>query len=160
VSNVRTTVDKISFDVSEVGKPVEVKESYFPNWHVSGAKGPYRLAPNLMVVVPTSTHVELSYGLTTADWAGRAITVGGAVGLVLLGLWTGARRFAAGADGRDSKARDDPDGNGGAGDDSLTTGAPGERHGTEQPNAPPDGPRPGPAEDEPPDRKEPEPALP
>ena len=77
VSNVRTTVDKISFDVSEIGKPVEVKESYFPNWQVSGAKGPYRLAPNLMVVVPTSKHVELTYGLTTADWAGRVITVGG-----------------------------------------------------------------------------------
>ena len=53
----RRTVDQISFDVSEIGKPVEVKESYFPNWHVTGAKGPYRLAPNLMVVVPTSTHV-------------------------------------------------------------------------------------------------------
>ena len=49
----RRRVDKISFDVSEIGKPVEVKESYFPNWKVSGAKGPYRLAPNLMVVVPT-----------------------------------------------------------------------------------------------------------
>src|SRR6185295_10793595 len=82
VSNVRETVDKISFDVSEIGKPVEVKTSYFPNWHASGAKGPYRLAPNLMVVVPTSTHVELTYGLTTVDWAGRAITVVGAIGLV------------------------------------------------------------------------------
>ena len=95
VSNVETTVDKISFDVDEIGKPVEVKTSYFPNWKVSGAKGPYRLAPNLMVVVPTSKHVELTYGLTAADWLGRGITVAGVVGLVLLGLWTGARRFAA-----------------------------------------------------------------
>ncbi len=59
VSNVATTVDKISFDVSDIGKPVEVKESYFPNWQISGAKGPYRLAPNLMVVVPTSKHVRV-----------------------------------------------------------------------------------------------------
>ncbi len=66
----QSTVDKISFDVSEIGKPVEVKESYFPNWKVSGATGPYRLAPNLMVVVPTSKHVQLTYGLTGADWAG------------------------------------------------------------------------------------------
>ena len=35
--------------------PVVVKTSYFPNWEVQGAEGPYRLAPNLMVVVPTST---------------------------------------------------------------------------------------------------------
>ncbi|MDQ1457227.1 MAG: hypothetical protein QOH28_2847 [Actinomycetota bacterium] len=155
VSNVRTTVDKISFDVSEVGKPVEVKESYFPNWHVSGAKGPYRLAPNLMVVVPTSTHVELSYGLTTADWAGRAITVGGAVGLVLLGLWTGARRFAAGDDeDRDDEERaGEPDARRDehSGDDS---------HDADAPNTSVEGPRPGPSEDDPPDRKEPEPALP
>ena len=75
VSNVRTTVDKISFDVSDIGKPVEVKESYFPNWKISGAEGPYRLAPNLMVVVPTSNHVELSYGLTAVDWTGRGITL-------------------------------------------------------------------------------------
>ncbi len=98
VSNVKTSVDQISFDVSEIGKPVEVKESYFPNWHVTGASGPYRLAPNLMVVVPTSTHVQLRYGLTTADWAGRVITGGAAVGLVVLALWTGATKFAAGGD--------------------------------------------------------------
>jgi hypothetical protein len=146
VSNVRETVDKISFDVSEIGKPVEVKTSYFPNWHVSGAKGPYRLAPNLMVVVPTSTHVELTYGLTKADWAGRAITVVGAIGLVLLGLWTGARRFAAGHDGTQ------------IGD--HVAGEPSGRPGSEEPNATPEGPEPGPSEEEPPDRREPEPALP
>ena len=84
-----------------------MKESYFPNWHVTGAKGPYRLAPNLMVVVPTSKHVELTYGLTAADWAGRVITVAGAVGLVLLGLWTGARRFAADRRRPDATADDD-----------------------------------------------------
>jgi 6-pyruvoyl-tetrahydropterin synthase related domain len=150
VSNVRTSVDKISFDVSEIGKPVEVKESYFPNWHVSGAKGPYRLAPNLMVVVPTSTHVQLTYGLTTADWAGRVITVAGAVGLVLLGLWTGARRFAAGTHDDDDTS-DDPDRDG----EQPDVG-----HGAEEPNVPPDGPPPGPSEGEPPNREEPAPALP
>ncbi len=109
VANVQTSVDKISFDVSDIGKPVEVKESYFPNWHVKGAKGPYRLAPNMMVVVPTSKHVELTYGLTGADWAGRVITAAGAVGLVLLGLWGGARRFAAGGEGRpDTGGSDEP----------------------------------------------------
>ncbi|HEY5172236.1 MAG TPA: hypothetical protein VIK54_10970, partial [Acidimicrobiia bacterium] len=150
VSNVRTTVDKISFDVSDVGKPVEVKESYFPNWKISGAKGPYRLAPNLMVVIPTSKHVELTYGLTGADWAGRVITVGGAVALVLLGLWTGAHRFAAGGvDPREE--RDAPDGNGGArGDDRDAN----------EPDSLSEGPSAGPPDGEPPDRRRREPALP
>lgn len=158
VSNVRTTVDKISFDVSDVGKPVEVKESYFPNWQISGAKGPYRLAPNLMVVVPTSKHVELTYGLTAADWAGRAITVGGAVGLVLLGLWTGARRFAAGSD--DPRAsRDTPDGNGGTRDNDRGDDRDDDRD-ADAPDSMSGDPPPGRSEDEPPDRRQREPALP
>src|SRR5690348_15867945 len=32
ISNLKTTVDKISFHVSRPGVPVVVKESYFPNW--------------------------------------------------------------------------------------------------------------------------------
>ena len=59
----------------EIGKPVLVKTSYFPNWKAHGAKGPYRAAPNLMVVVPTSHDVKLTYGLTGADWLGRFITL-------------------------------------------------------------------------------------
>ena len=147
VSNVHTSVDKISFDVSQIGKAVEVKESYFPNWKVSGAKGPYRLSPNMMVVIPTSSHVELSYGLTKADWAGRIITIGGAVGLALLGLWTGAQRFAAGNDGgRDSSG--DPGTGAGGGDASIADDGPSGDTLEET------------SDDEPPDRSEPEPALP
>ncbi len=58
VSRIRAGDDRMSFDVSDVGRPVLVKASWFPNWRVEGAEGPYRVAPNLMVVVPTSTHVE------------------------------------------------------------------------------------------------------
>ena len=39
-----------------------VKISYYPRWQVSGATGPYRVSPNLMVVVPTSKNVSLVYG--------------------------------------------------------------------------------------------------
>ena len=75
VSNVSTDTDSISFDVTEVGVPVLVKASYFPNWKVSGADGPYRVSPNLMVVIPTSNHVSLHYGWTDVDllaWAPHA----------------------------------------------------------------------------------------
>jgi hypothetical protein len=166
VSNVQSSVDQISFDVSEIGKPVEVKESYFPNWHVTGAEGPYRLAPNLMVVVPTSKHVQLRYGLTGADWAGRVITVVGAVGLVLLGLWTGATRFAADDGIRDTSRDNDNHDNGGARDDTVRDGADkpgdGEPNGApdESPDASPDESDEGPPDGELPDRKVPAPALP
>ena len=72
VSDVVEHNASISFDVSRPGVPVVVTVSYFPNWHVSGAEGVYRISPNLMVVVPTSHHVSLSYGYTPVDYEGWA----------------------------------------------------------------------------------------
>jgi hypothetical protein len=69
-----------------------VKMSYFPNWQASGAEGPYRVAPNFMVVVPTDTHVELTYGRTSVEWLSYALTLLGIMGLVLL-VRAGAYRF-------------------------------------------------------------------
>jgi hypothetical protein len=84
VSNISSTDDSISFDVDQVGVPVVVKTSYFPNWKASGADGPWRTTPNEMVVVPTSNHVELHYGYTGLDLFAYALTALGLVGLVLL----------------------------------------------------------------------------
>jgi hypothetical protein len=74
----------VSFTVDKIGVPVLVKVSYFPNWEASGATGPWRVAPNLMVVIPTSTHVSLHYGRTMTDWAGIVVTGLGLVGLGFL----------------------------------------------------------------------------
>ena len=84
VSNITTGDDRISFDVDKVGVPVLVKASYFPNWQVSGAQGPYRVAPNLMVVIPTSTHVSLHYGRTPVDLIAMFLTLLGIAGVVWL----------------------------------------------------------------------------
>jgi hypothetical protein len=84
VSGVSAGDDRISFDVDRVGSPVLVKASYFPNWKASGARGPWRVTPNLMVVVPTSHHVELHYGFTPVDLGGWALTFAGLVGVVWL----------------------------------------------------------------------------
>jgi hypothetical protein len=136
VSNYKSDPYSISFDVSEVGKPIEVKTSYFPNWKVSGAKGPYRMAPNLMIVIPTSTHVKLTYGLTKADWIGRLLTLLGIAGVVGLVIWKGAVRYAGDpSTNQDADATDD---------DSY------ESDDTDEPHEP----------DEPEEQKEPEPALP
>ncbi len=82
VSNIETSNDRIEFDVSEVGTPVLVKTSFFPNWKAEGADGPWRVTPNLMVVVPTSEHVELHYGYTGVDVMGWGLTVLGLLGLL------------------------------------------------------------------------------
>ncbi len=119
VTDVETDVDEIRFHVSRTGVPVVVKTSYFPNWQASGADGPWRLAPNLMVVVPTEDDVVLSYGVTGVDWLGRLLTIAGLVGLGLLVWWRpGPSRRA-----RDDEppARDD-DGVGAAGGDDDASG--------------------------------------
>jgi hypothetical protein len=83
VSAIQAGTDTISFDVDQPGTPVLVKASYFPNWRASGADGPYRVAPNLMVVVPTSTHVELRYGREPVEWISYLLTAAG-IGLAIL----------------------------------------------------------------------------
>jgi hypothetical protein len=84
VSHVSQGLSSISFNVSKVGVPVLVKISYFPNWHATGATGPYRVTPNLMVVVPTSHHVSLVYGSSPANKLGDICSVLGL--LALLGM--------------------------------------------------------------------------
>jgi hypothetical protein len=87
VTKTRSTNNDISFHVSRTGVPVVVKTSYFPNWRASGAKGPWRLTPNLMVVVPTSHDVKLHYTRTGAEWLGIVVTAIGLAGLVALWRW-------------------------------------------------------------------------
>jgi phosphomannomutase len=84
VSNIKEGTESISFDVDQTGVPVLVKTSYFPNWQASGATGIYRVTPNLMVVVPTATHVTLTYGYTPVDWIGFILSLFGLGSLILL----------------------------------------------------------------------------
>jgi len=97
VTGVSTTDESIRFHVSRTGTPVEVRVSYFPSWHATGASGPWRVAPNLMVVVPTSHEVVLDYGTTDVNLAGWAMTLAGVLaGLAILGAgWRVRCRVAA-----------------------------------------------------------------
>jgi hypothetical protein len=74
VSRVKVGTQSISFHVSSVGVPVLVKISYYPRWKASGASGPYRVSPNLMVVVPTSHDVTMTYGSSPALTIGNIIS--------------------------------------------------------------------------------------
>lgn len=102
VTDISTTDTTVSFHVSKVGTPVLVKVSYFPNWHANGADGPWRVTPNLMVVVPTSHDVTLSYGRSGADYLGDFLTVVGVLALAALIVVPWRRRKASAADVADS----------------------------------------------------------
>jgi hypothetical protein len=84
VSDVQLGEQDVRFRVDQVGVPVLVKVSYFPNWKVSGAEGPYRIAPNMMVVVPTEQEVELSFERSGLDITAYLLTL---LGLVMLVVW-------------------------------------------------------------------------
>ena len=94
VTAVTQTDSTVSFHVSRVGTPVLVKVSYFPNWHVVGANGPWHVTPNLMVVVPTSHDVTLTYGSSGADSLGLLATLIGLAGLVGLFVVPTVRRWS------------------------------------------------------------------
>jgi hypothetical protein len=75
VSDVQISNDRISFHTTAIGVPHMVKVSYFPDWKVVGAEGPYRAAPSLMVVIPTQENVVLQFRSSTAERAGMWLTV-------------------------------------------------------------------------------------
>jgi 6-pyruvoyl-tetrahydropterin synthase related domain len=75
--------DRIEFHTDQVGVPHVVKVSWFPNWRVQGAEGPWMLSPGMMVVVPTSQDVVLTYGDTWAERTGKAMTIFAIVILLL-----------------------------------------------------------------------------
>ena len=84
VTDVEIGQQSVSFSVDQVGVPVLVRVSYFPNWSVEGAQGPYRVSPNHMVVIPTSNDVTLTYGRNALDWFFYALT---ALGIGLCFYW-------------------------------------------------------------------------
>ena len=84
VRNVEIHQQSLSFSVDQVGVPVLVRVSYFPNWRAKGADGPYRVAPNMMVVVPTATEVEMYFARSGADWV---FSFAGVAGIGLSVYW-------------------------------------------------------------------------
>jgi len=78
--------EKIEFETTGIGQPHLVKVSYFPNWKVIGAEGPYLVSPSLMMVIPTQQKVTLYYGMTYANRIGVTLAVSGwaIIALVLI----------------------------------------------------------------------------
>jgi hypothetical protein len=83
VSNVSIGEESVRFSVDKIGVPVLVRVSYFPNWKVDGATGPYRVAPNMMVVIPTSTNVNMHYGWNMIDYVAYLLSFAGIAWIVV-----------------------------------------------------------------------------
>ena len=91
----------IRFTTDAIGEPHWIKYSYFPNWKVEGAEGPYLASPSMMMVVPTESEVVLTYERTWAEWVGLVLTLA-ALGVLavpltrgLLTAWGGGRQRSA-----------------------------------------------------------------
>jgi hypothetical protein len=84
VSDVIVGQESVRFSVDRTGVPILVRVSYFPNWKVDGADGPYRVAPNMMLVVPTANDVRLHHDMAGRDYASYAATAFGILALVVL----------------------------------------------------------------------------
>ena len=106
VTNETLENESLSFDTTAVGQPHWVKISYFPNWHVKGAEGPYLASPSMMMVIPTESHVTLYYGRTAANTVGQTLEVLAWVLLLCLTgwrtvLWFRRRRLEGAVQGSD-----------------------------------------------------------
>jgi hypothetical protein len=84
ISEFERKQDSVSFKVDKVGVPVLVRVSFFPNWKVDGAEGPYRAAPNMMVVIPTDNEVRLHYSSSMIDKVAYLLTL---IGIVVVVYW-------------------------------------------------------------------------
>jgi hypothetical protein len=81
---------KIEFTTTCPGLPHWVAVSYYPNWHVEGAKRIYLASPAFMLVFPEGNKVTFTFRRVTIDWIGILASLGG-LGLVVAGI----RRRAA-----------------------------------------------------------------
>lgn len=76
--------EKIEFYTTGIGQPHVIKVSYFPNWKVYGAEGPFLVSPSFMLVIPTQSNVTLVYGKTIENIVGNTLTVTGWVILAVV----------------------------------------------------------------------------
>ena len=93
--------EKLTFQTTAIGVPHWIKVSYFPNWKVEGADGPFVASPSFMMVIPRQREVTLTYGRTASNWIGQALTLlGWIVVVALLGrhllMWWRRRRVVPG----------------------------------------------------------------
>jgi hypothetical protein len=96
ITRLKMGQSSVSFHVDRTGIPVEVKESYYPWWSAQGAEGPWRLAPDYLVVVPTSHTVVLTASPGTVENVSWVISILAVVATAGLAIWDRRRRRQSG----------------------------------------------------------------
>ena len=66
--------EEVLIDGAAIGKPLLIKISFHPNWHVEGADEIYLASPGFMLIYPDAPRVRLYYGKTWPDCVGAALT--------------------------------------------------------------------------------------
>jgi ADP-heptose:LPS heptosyltransferase len=79
VSAEQVADDRIRFRTDAPRAPHLIACTYYPNWKVRGAARVFMVTPAFMLVYPEGEDVELYYGATVADTAGRLLALAGAV---------------------------------------------------------------------------------
>ena len=74
---------EILIDTNWLHKPLLVKMSYHPDWHVEGADGIYLVSPSFMLIYPQQEHVRLYFGARAPERIGAALTITGILVLLL-----------------------------------------------------------------------------
>lgn len=82
---------EIRIETDCIGKPLLVKMSYHPNWHVEGAERVYLTAPSFMLIYPGQRKVRLYYGPGVWDRIGQVLTAAGLF-VLLMNIPLGRRR--------------------------------------------------------------------
>ena len=65
----------IDFTTACPGLPHLIAVSYYPNWHVEGAKRVYLTSPAFMLVFPDGPHVHLTFQRIAIDWVGIFVSL-------------------------------------------------------------------------------------
>jgi len=61
--------NSITFKTNKPNQLHLIKVSYFPNWKITNGKGPFRISPSFMAVIPNEEFVELKFESTTEEKA-------------------------------------------------------------------------------------------
>lgn len=88
------TNNEVIIKTNWLHKPLLVKMSQHPNWHVEGADKVYLASPSFMIVYPNRETVRLYYGPGVADKVGYAFGAAGLLALLLNIPIPGRRRSA------------------------------------------------------------------
>ena len=61
-----------------------IKVSYFPNWKITNGKGPFRISPSFMAVVPNDEYVEIKFEPTDVEKSLNFISISSLFGALLI----------------------------------------------------------------------------